>query len=259
MTQATETKILYVDDEKINLDNFRLSFADEFTIFTAADGADALDILKKHGEMAVVVTDQRMPLMTGVELLRQVAGVSPHTVRMILTAYTDPEDIIAAINLGQINRYIIKPWNTAELRLCLKNGAELYRLSSKNEELLTSLKKKNQELFESKNLLEIKVRERTAQLKDANTDLKALNRELLQKIVELRDTREQMGMVSKLIPICSYCKKIRDDHDYWHELEIYMAKEGMMDFSHGVCPDCYRVKVQPALDAIKGPDEQEPE
>ena len=99
--------ILVVDDEQDNLDAFRFNFRKTFDILTATSGAEALQILAEK-EAAVVVTDQRMPKMTGVELLREVRAKTPETVGIILTAFTDVDVLIEAINLGQVYRYITK-------------------------------------------------------------------------------------------------------------------------------------------------------
>src|SRR5439155_3914750 len=93
--------ILVVDDEQDNLDAFRFNFRKTFDILTATSGPDALAILAEK-DVAVVVTDQRMPKMTGVELLREVRAKTPETVGIILTAFTDVDVLIEAINLGQV-------------------------------------------------------------------------------------------------------------------------------------------------------------
>jgi DNA-binding NtrC family response regulator len=102
--------ILVVDDEQDNLDAFRFNFRKTFDILTANSGPEALGILAEK-DVAVVVTDQRMPKMTGVELLREVREKHPDTVGIILTAFTDVDVLIEAINLGQVYRYITKPWD----------------------------------------------------------------------------------------------------------------------------------------------------
>src|SRR5882757_11187620 len=107
--------ILVVDDEQDNLDAFRFNFRKTFDIVTASGGAEALAVLEEK-EVAVVVTDQRMPRMTGVELLREVRVRQPDAVGIILTAFTDVDVLIEAINLGQVYRYITKPWDAKEVR-----------------------------------------------------------------------------------------------------------------------------------------------
>src|ERR1700679_3593178 len=123
--------ILVVDDEQDNLDAFRFNFRKTFDIVTATSGPEALEILDSK-QVAVVITDQRMPKMTGVELLREVRVRHPAAVGLILTAFTDVDVLIEAINLGQIYRYITKPWDAKEVRGVLQYAIERYTLSTEN-------------------------------------------------------------------------------------------------------------------------------
>jgi len=130
--------ILVVDDEQDNLDAFRFNFRKSFDILTASGGAEALQVLEAR-EVAVVVTDQRMPKMTGVELLREVAVRQPEAVGIILTAFTDVDVLIEAINLGQVYRYITKPWDAKEVRGVLQYAIERFHLQRDNKRLAAQL------------------------------------------------------------------------------------------------------------------------
>jgi len=130
--------ILVVDDEQDNLDAFRFNFRKTFDILTASGGAEALQILEGK-EVAVVVTDQRMPRMTGVELLREVRVRQPDAVGIILTAFTDVDVLIEAINLGQVYRYITKPWDAKEVRGVLQYAIERFHLQRDNKRLAAQL------------------------------------------------------------------------------------------------------------------------
>ena len=130
--------ILVVDDEQDNLDAFRFNFRKTFDILTASGGAEALQILAEK-EVAVVVTDQRMPRMTGVELLREVRQRQPECVGIILTAFTDVDVLIEAINLGQVYRYITKPWDAKEVRGVLQYAIERFDLTRENKRLAAQL------------------------------------------------------------------------------------------------------------------------
>jgi len=130
--------ILLVDDEQDNLDAFRFNFRKTFDILTAGGGAEALQILAER-EVAVVVTDQRMPKMTGVELLREVRTRQPDAVGIILTAFTDVDVLIEAINLGQVYRYITKPWDAKEVRGVLQYAIERFHLQRENKRLAAQL------------------------------------------------------------------------------------------------------------------------
>ncbi len=130
--------ILVVDDEQDNLDAFRFNFRKTFDILVASGGAEALQILEGK-EVAVVVTDQRMPKMTGVELLREVRSRQPDAVGIILTAFTDVDVLVEAINLGQVYRYITKPWDAKEVRGVLQYAIERFHLHRENRRLAAQL------------------------------------------------------------------------------------------------------------------------
>lgn len=130
--------ILVVDDEQDNLDAFRFNFKKTFEILTATSGAEALTILETT-PVAAIVTDQRMPKMTGLELLREVRTRTPETVGIILTAFTDVDVLIEAINLGQIYRYITKPWDAKEVRGVMQYAMERYHLQLENKRLAAQL------------------------------------------------------------------------------------------------------------------------
>ncbi len=131
--------ILIVDDESDNLDAFRFNFRKVFQILTATSGDEALAILRET-DVAVIVTDQRMPKMTGLELLRAARPLRPDAVGLILTAYTDVEVLIEAINLGQIYRYITKPWDAKEVRGVLQQALERFHLQRENRRLEEQLR-----------------------------------------------------------------------------------------------------------------------
>ena len=114
-------KILIVDDEPANLRTLVRLFRDEYQVLTAGSGAEALQLLGQH-DFALLITDQRMPGMTGIELLKNTVLLRPRMVRMILTGYTDVEALVEAINCGEVYRYVTKPWNNDELRLTVKLG-----------------------------------------------------------------------------------------------------------------------------------------
>ena len=138
MTDLQRYPILVVDDEVDNLDAFRFNFKRVFQIYTASSGAEALELLKEH-DVAVIVSDQRMPKMTGLEFLRAAQGVRPDAVGIILTAYTDQEVLIEAINLGQVYRYITKPWDSKEVKGVLTQAVERFHLRRENGRLQEQL------------------------------------------------------------------------------------------------------------------------
>lgn len=116
--------VLYVDDEAANLVTFRYAMEDRFEVVTATSGAQALEILQAR-DITVLLADQRMPGMTGVELCEHALALRPDTVRIIITAYTDIQAAVEAINRGQVSRYLAKPWSNDELVDTLRTCIDL--------------------------------------------------------------------------------------------------------------------------------------
>ncbi len=126
--------LLYVDDEPCALETLQRQFKHEFTILTAASGEKGLEILAER-EVAVVLSDQRMPDMAGTQFLGRVRAEHPETVRMLLTAYSDIESVVDAINLGNVCRYLTKPYEEREVRMALREGIERYVLVKERDKL----------------------------------------------------------------------------------------------------------------------------
>ncbi|MFB9885145.1 HD domain-containing phosphohydrolase [Balneatrix alpica] len=157
-------RILCVDDEPSVLSSLkRLLRAGNYEVLTADSGAQGLELLKIH-PIQVVISDMRMPGMSGAEFLAQVAQLYPETTRVLLTGYADMESTISAVNHGQIHRYVQKPWNNEELLLALDDIIERQRLRFENAFLLKEVERQNEELKELNASLEQRVRQRTQQL-----------------------------------------------------------------------------------------------
>lgn len=115
--------ILIVDDERANLRVLERLLADEYTVITADSGAAALDLLTDH-RIEMIITDQRMPGMTGIEFLKRAEAVAPHAVRMIITGYTDVDALVDAVNSRIVYKYITKPWINSDLKLTISRGLQ---------------------------------------------------------------------------------------------------------------------------------------
>ena len=126
LARPKKPKMLVVDDEPDNLDLLYRTFRREFQVLKAESGVRALEVLQKEGEVAVIISDQRMPEMKGTEFLKKTLPQFPNTVRIILTGFTDIEDLVEAINSGQVYKYITKPWDPNELKAVVERAAENY-------------------------------------------------------------------------------------------------------------------------------------
>jgi response regulator RpfG family c-di-GMP phosphodiesterase len=137
--------VLYVDDEIHNLNAFKASFRRLFNVHTAESAAEAVQILKQE-HINIILTDQRMPVTTGIEFLESIIDEYPDPIRILLTGYADINAVIDAINKGQVYLYIAKPWQEEELRLALEKAFEVFSLRARNKELNEELLLVNEQL-----------------------------------------------------------------------------------------------------------------
>jgi signal transduction histidine kinase len=129
--------VLYVDDEEKSLKAFARAFGDDFRVFTATNAKDGFNLLQeKRGEIAILMTDQRMPGEKGTWLLEKAREVSPGTLRFLVTAYTDFSDAVTAVNTGGIFHYVNKPWEPTHLETQLKRAMEFFLIQRENEQLV---------------------------------------------------------------------------------------------------------------------------
>jgi DNA-binding NtrC family response regulator len=135
-------RVIVVDDEPEQLQVFRLNFRKDFDLHLAASGSEALEMLRGQ-DAAVLLTDQRMPNMTGVDLLVQAKDVRPDTVRIVVTAYKDAGSILDAVNKGDVYRYVVKPWNVDEMRITIRRAIERFVMTKENQRLVDQLKAVN--------------------------------------------------------------------------------------------------------------------
>ena len=174
--------ILCVDDEEGVLNVLRqqltVRFGSECDIATATNGPDALeyvDELERDGDtLALIIADQIMPGMEGVELLERVHKRSPRTTKILLTGQAGLDAVVAAINRANLNHYIPKPWAEENLRLAVENLLRQFRLAAENRKLVGDLSAKNKALLDMNRVLEARISERTHELAEANSRLAQL-------------------------------------------------------------------------------------
>ncbi len=147
--QDRQIKVLFVDDDPINTTSFVVSFSDQYDILTAASGEEGLEIFQREKDIAIVLSDQKMDGMSGVDFLCRVYEKSPETVRIIVTGYVDVSDIIDAINKGHIYQYVLKPWDIVQLGLILDQAVQTWVLTRENRLLAEKLRRNNELLQEA--------------------------------------------------------------------------------------------------------------
>ena len=145
MERQEKISILYVDDEINNLNSFKAAFRREFNVLLASSGTEGLELLQNN-VVHVIITDQRMPQMTGVDFLIEVLKKHTDPIRILLTGYTDINAVIDAVNKGHIYYYLNKPWDEQQLKIIIKNAYEIFRLREENKELITKLIDANNQL-----------------------------------------------------------------------------------------------------------------
>jgi len=171
-------KILCVDDEKSVLSSIKRLFLDDsYQVLTASSGVEGLELLKED-KADIIISDQRMPEMSGAEFLTKSKEFSPDAIRIILTGYANIDTAIESINKGEVYRYITKPWNNDDLKSVVRGALELKTLRKENDSLLELTKTQN------------------TKLKDLNANLKDLNANLKKEVDD--QTAELRKMVAKL-------------------------------------------------------------
>ncbi|MEP4533694.1 MAG: response regulator [Cyclobacteriaceae bacterium] len=196
--------LLYVDDEATNLRVFKSNFRKFFNVFTTTNPIEAIDILRDN-DIQVIVTDQRMPEMTGTELLEKILPDHPDMIKIILTGFTDIEAIKDGINRCGIHKYITKPWNFDEMKGVLDRAMDAYQASQDSEDHLKDLQHTNVEL-------ENRVKERT---KELNT----INKRLI-------DSIRYAGLLQQsMLPNERYLNRIFEEHFVLYQTKYLFSEE----------------------------------
>jgi len=198
---AKKDSILYIDDEKINLDSFSFIFNKEYDIYTALSTFEGYQILQEN-EICLVITDQKMPNETGLDFIERIKGEFPDIIYIVVTGYADADLILDAFNNKGIYRFVTKPWDSNDMKQAIANAIEKYKLSVKNKELLDALKKTNKQLSEqNKSLLLLTNSLKESELKFKNLFFKSFESicilDLAGNFVEANSTFCKTADVSK--------------------------------------------------------------
>ena len=211
-------KLLYIDDEKVNLSNFRLTFEEEFEVAIFLGPAEALEWLEANPDVAIVISDQRMGEISGLQLLEKISKKVPQAIRILVNSYVRTNEIDAAVENGLILRCIQKPWCADDFVFTIRLARDNYMLVRQNEQLQQQLAQVNSSLISVQESFEQRLRESVA--------------------VVLHESQSQAKRMSGLLPICASCKKIRDEKGAWNHVEVYIERNSGVRFSHGICPEC---------------------
>jgi len=193
-----QVKVLFVDDESNILRALRRLVAEEnFETLIATSGEEGLEVIKANEDIGLIVSDQRMPGLTGAEFLEKAKAIAPDSLRIVLTGYADLQATMDAINKGGAYRYITKPWNDEELIQTIRDGVARYSLFMENRRLTELVNRQNEELKDWNSNLKKRVLEQTAHIGKKNEELAAANSRLHQTfdqtikafagLIELRD------------------------------------------------------------------------
>lgn len=143
--EEQKINVLYIDDEANNIVSFKAAFRRVFNIFSAESAEEGKKVLEQE-TIHVILSDQRMPKTTGIEFFQSILETHPDPIRILITGYTDINAVIDAINLGQVYKYLTKPWIEEEVKTSIKNSFEVYDLRTKNRELTQKLMEANEKL-----------------------------------------------------------------------------------------------------------------
>ncbi|MEN8200567.1 MAG: PAS domain S-box protein [Thermodesulfobacteriota bacterium] len=148
--------ILFVDDDELNLLNFKLIFQDKYEILTASSGEEGFALFQKNPDIGLIISDQRMPGISGTDMLSRIYDIDPDPIRVILTGHNEVTDVMDAINVGRIYQYILKPWDRGEMMSIIERARDLFMLRKENIVLTEELAERNERLEQTnRHLLEL--------------------------------------------------------------------------------------------------------
>lgn len=199
--------LMLVDDDAGVLSSLRRLFLDEgYSVVLATGAVEALALLDTE-QVAVMLTDLRMPTISGIELLRKVKAKSPHIVRMVLSARADLDSLLKAINDGEVFRFLAKPWNELELKSEVKQAFDHYHVCAENRRLTEVVIRQNQDLKQWNENLAREVEKQTSSIREKNDELERLNRQLEGNLVDtIKTFATLLGMRDP--ETCSHSRRV---------------------------------------------------
>ena len=230
MGRHEKPKVLIVDDETEVLNSLADLLRKDFHLFATTDIYEALKLLDEDDMFSVVISDQRMPVMTGAEFLARVAEISPDTGRILLTGYADIDAVIQAVNQGQIVQYITKPWDAEKLLEMLKPVAEKHQLIHQNRLLIRKLVHFEELAMYSATRIEV--------LEKTHSTLRSDNFTLKLAYDWLDDSFQALNKIRQVLHICIECGKVKTSGSSWEEVINYLKKKSQ-SITHAYCPECY--------------------
>ncbi len=211
-----EVTVLYVEDDP----NAREAAGEILkrvvrTVYVAENGRDGLEAFKQYNP-DIVVTDIRMPVMSGLDMARKIREENSTKQIIVTTAHADTDYFLAAIDIA-VDQYVLKPIGSERLIAAVRRCADFV------------------------------LHER---------EIQKYNEEREKLILELQDAIAKVKTLSGMLPICASCKKIRDDKGYWKQIETYISEHSDALFTHGICPECTKKLYPKYYDKIYGKEDK---
>lgn len=225
--------VLVVDDEPQIVESIADLLRRDYHVFGTDDIDEALRLLGSQ-EIAILLTDQRMPKTTGAELLARAAGISPDTFRVLFTGYSDIQAVIRAVNEGRMYYYMVKPWDPEKLLAMVAGAARHHHLVVTNRKLMERLKDLTAKTSPATPPPASGAKDEVAAMENENSTLNA-------SLASLTQSFEHLQTLQHIISTCLECGKIRTTDVKWEAVGAYLKKHKVF-LSHGYCPDCF-VKV----------------
>ena len=232
--KAGAPRVLVVDDEIPLLESILDLLRKNYDVYATNNAEEAISLLEKE-DIALILTDQRMPAMVGYELLARATKISPDTIRILFTAYSDIEAVIQAVNKGQIFRYLSKPWEPERLLEIVHAAIEKHSLISENRRLVKELSFATDTAFNAQDIFHAA---------HIHGDLLAKENEKLQASLEnLKNSYWHLKKVRELLPICMECGKVEVNKENWLDLTEYIRNNSLF-LTHTYCPTCEKKVVR---------------